>query len=159
MRSTVADRIERLQIGFDVAQLGVFVPWLISKNDLYTLIPKSQFTTSAGGCWPQLKFSLFGFEALFDLNFVSDPAGRLTEIRLCNYHPRKLRRAFRSSSRFLVAALGTPNLVSISRGQLSWGFGELRVQSYITKHFIGLNTKGKNVHVLSVSQGLWKHVG
>jgi hypothetical protein len=152
--STPAERSLRLQNGFDVPSFEVFVPWHITKTELYELIPKKHFSVSAGGFWPQLEFSLFGLVALFGFNFVSSTKGELTEIQLCTYHSRRLRRIFRKSAHVLVEALGTPNLVNIPRGQLSWRYGELRIESALTKHLSAEGTKGRNVHALSISKFL-----
>jgi hypothetical protein len=150
--SAQAERILRLQNGFDVPSFEVFVPWHITETELYELIPKKHFSVSAGGCWPQLEFSLFGLVALFGFNFVSSTKSQLTEIQLRTYHSRRLRRIFRKSAHVLVEALGTPNLVNIPRGQLSWRYEELRIESALTKHLNAAGSKGRNVHVLSISK-------
>lgn len=153
------DLIDSLKDGFFVPEFDVFVPWFISKEQLFSLIPECEFGISPVGCWPQLKFTMLGFEALFALNFVSDSEGRLVEVQFCNYHKRKLRRSFRTSVRALRRVLGTPNLVNISRGQLSWSVEALRIETCLTKHRKSEQDRGRGVHVFSVSNFQARRVG
>jgi hypothetical protein len=159
MDNSSANLLDTLKDGFFVPEFEVFVPWLVTKKELFSLIPEREFSISAGGFWPQLRFTLLGFDALFGLNFVTDPNSRLVEVQYCNYHRRKLRRSFRTSARALRKELGVPNLVNISWGQLSWQFESLRIETYLTKHRQTEKERGRDVHCFSVSQFQSKRVG
>ena len=152
MGSDSTSCLESLLVGFHVPEFETFIPWFVRKDELFRLIPENEFSISAGGCWPQLRFTLLGFEALFDLNFVSDSQGRLVEVQFCNYHKRKLRRSFRTTVRILRKRLGTPNLVNISWGQVTWQLSDLQVTSYLTKHSRSGKDHWREVHVFSISK-------
>ena len=152
MGRDAAESLESLIDGFYVPEFEVFIPWFVGKDELFSLIPEIEFSISAGGCWPQLRFTLLGFKELFGLNFVSDSQGRLVEIQYCNYHKRKLRRSFRTTVRVLREKLGTPNLVNISWGQITWQLKDLRVTSYITKSSKSGKDRWREVHMFSLSR-------
>ena len=152
MGSSSGTSLESLMDGFVVPEYGVFIPWFVTKNELFSLIPEKEFTISSGGHWPELKFTLLGFEALFALNLVSDSQGRLVEVQFCNYRKRKLRRTFRTSVRVLRRELGIPNRVNISWGQMTWQFKDLQVTTYLTKSMKADKSRWREVHVFSLSR-------
>jgi len=144
---TLADAFAK---GVFVPEFAVTVPWLVTKQDLFSQIPEEHFIRSVAG-WPQLKFTLLGFNATFAFNFVSDSDCRLVEIQYCNYHKRRQRRTFRKSARLLREALGTANLVNHPRGQLTWDNGKLRVESYLARVRRNGEDRACEMHMLSVS--------
>lgn len=115
---------EAVASGIYLPEYGVRVPWGISKEALYRLIPSSALHRT--GNWPQLRFTLLGVRALYGFNFVSSE-GRLNAIRFDGCTPR--RRTYRRAALRFIAALGVPNFVDHSlQGHQAWRYGETFVQ-------------------------------
>lgn len=110
--------------GVYVPEYGVRIPWGITRDALYRLIPASAFRRS--GCWPALRFTLLGVRALYGFDFVTRD-GRLSAVRFDGWTPR--RRAYRKAAHRLCSALGVPNFVDLSQhGQQVWRYGWVCVE-------------------------------
>ena len=134
-------------------EFAVFVPWLILESDLYRLIPERAFTDSVGG-WPMLRFTLRGVTAVFGFNFVTDDAGRFTEVQRLNdaLDAMRKRRSFRSASATLREHLGPPNVVDMPEfDHLRWDDGRVWVDNAITTSRSAPAAKQVTRHSLSVT--------
>jgi len=148
MRS-IEENWTNLSDGIAVERLGVSIPWLVTKDELFRLIPESEFHISEGGCWPMLRFKLLGFSAVWGFNFVSRGGGRLVELqfRNCNYHTPK--RSYRRSHSHLQRALGKPGMVD-GTWQQTWRVGRIWIDNYVSPG-TNFRTLGKvPVHTLSI---------
>lgn len=110
--------------GVFVPEYGVRIPWGITRQDLFVLIPRHAFRRT--GCWPTLRFTLFGVTKVYGFNFYSRNDG-LRAIQSDRRTPR--RRMYRRIGHQLIAALGRPNFVDLSlHGQQTWVFGDIVVE-------------------------------
>lgn len=150
MIDSIESSWSQLRQGICLPEYGVNVPWLITQEDLESLVPADAITFSEGGEWPQIEFTLLGFHARLDFNFVSDPSGRLDEVQFMSYHPRKLKRSFRRSATLLLQRLGRPNVVDHSHGQQFWRRDGLVIQNHISRFGRGDNCKWSTAHFLSI---------
>jgi hypothetical protein len=140
-----------LSKGIEIPTYGVIVPWLIAEADLFQLIPLSEFTISAGGCWPTLRFKFLGFSAVWGFNFVSHPSGLLSELQFRNSELHSPKRTYRRSRAQLHKALGRPNTVDLGHlGQQTWRKGGLRVNNWIASGARMPSAERVPVHTLSI---------
>ncbi len=130
--STINENWSSLASGIKIPSLNVSVPWLTNVDDLFQIIPKNQFAFSTGGGWPILRFKFLGFSALWAFNFVTSPAGQLTELQFQNSNPHSPRRTYQRSRVALQKALGNPNIANYGLlGQQVWRMHGLYINNYI----------------------------
>lgn len=110
--------------GFAVPEYGVRIPWGITREALFRLIPREVFQRKDH--WPTLRFTLFGVTKVYGFNFCGDGDG-LRIVQFDGLTPR--RREFQRIGHVLIAVLGRPNAVDRSLHiQQSWLFGEVVVE-------------------------------
>ena len=136
--------------GIYIPEYDVLVPWGIGREAFHRLLPAEAIDRSSQGCWPLVRFTLFGFHALFGFNFVSEPQGQMSEVQFYNTHPRKLKRSFRQCVSQLTPRLGRPNLVDCSWGQQYWRVDKVSVENFISRTLRGFGQKPRTYHMLSV---------
>ena len=121
-----------LSKGIEIPSIGLSIPWLANVDDLFHIVPQKQFSFSAVGGWPILRFKFLGFSALWGFNFVSDSSERFTELQFLNKSPHSPRRTYRRSRAALHKALGTPNLVNYGLlGQQTWRRDGVCIINYV----------------------------
>ena len=118
MRTSTADKVRQrlmpladIHEGFDVPEYGTWVPWLITRSELFRYIPEKLCTVSAGG-WPKCQFTLFGVTANFAFNFVIHPERRLLGLQFNEPDSETIEDSFRATSARLREHLGEPNAVN-----------------------------------------------
>jgi hypothetical protein len=141
---------DELGDGIKIPEYSVEVPWLVSRDELFEIVPKNLFSFSEAGNWPCLAFTLCGFHGLFGFNFVSDRKDRLTEIQFRNFRSKNLWRTFRRARDQLTAVLGRPNLVDKPLGQQTWRADPLWIESFVTRQPEVSAGPRRNCHFLSV---------
>lgn len=110
------DPLDDLIHGIPVPEYGLRVPWGITREQLYALIPRRHFRSRCD-CWPRLRFTLYGVRADYLFNFVSRSDGRLSAVGFSDATPRA--RAYVRCRTMQRARLGRPNSVDGHR-QDTW---------------------------------------
>lgn len=143
-----------LSQGIDIPNLNIFIPWLISKDELFEIIPYSYFVMSQGSEWPTLRFSLLGFAAAWGFNFVSHSESKLTELQFRNDKLHSPKRTYRRSQSKLQNSLGRPNFVDHGfLGQQIWNIDNIWVDNHLAKGLRLRSMQTVPVHFLSVRCG------
>lgn len=110
------ETLDALHEGVHVPEYGLRIPWGVTREELFRLIPREAFDLHWPR-WPRLRFTLCGVTAVYAFNFVSR-GNRLCEVQHYDATPR-WRRLIRTQ-RLQRACLGPPNLVDLP-GQYDWG--------------------------------------
>jgi hypothetical protein len=140
-----------LSKGIYIEQYDVLIPWHITRDKLYQLIPEQQFQITEGGYWPALRFRFLGYSALWTFNFVSDDLCRFTELQFFNNKRSSVRRTYRRSSPLFQRALGRANNVDLARvGQQTWHKEEIWLRNEIGTTISLQTEERKYIHLLSV---------
>lgn len=139
-----------LHHGIDIAEYGVFIPWLVTQGELYERLPSAVVPVSPEW-WPRLRFTCLGVTAGFDFNFVAHPERRLVGIRFDEPVARGASRTFRNDASIIRARLGPPNTVD-QPTHMAWRDSSVSVNYSVRTSERPINTRTRAL-------GIYYHAG
>lgn len=110
--------LNHLHDGLLLENLGVTIPWLISRPDLFQVVPETAFTHSTA-CWPMMRCTVLGIDLVWGFNFVTHASERFIGLRY-DGDTETSQKTFEVASAHLLTHLGTPNRVNSKDSCLRW---------------------------------------
>ena len=144
-----------LREGIAIPSHGCSVPWLITKAELFDLLPADVrgVSTASPNRLPSLKFDLLGYEAIFALDFVSHPERRLFIVTYSNDDEATLAQTFAAADTALKSTLRGVAPIIEQDEHLRWEADGLWIDNSIHEFSRNLDGPRLRMHTFSVTAG------